>query len=104
MRMEKVKMNKPLLDHWNRTSVQPLRASSAKGLITGVCIGYFAKKVNSLGWGILFGPGSGDVSGIPGRRHNRTRPASIIISRSCCPAASSGRWSVSPRNDIKVVT
>ena len=29
--------------------------STFKGLITGVCIGYFAKKVNSLGLGILFG-------------------------------------------------
>src|SRR5258706_16398393 len=29
--------------------------STIKGLITGVCIGYFARKVNSLGLGILFG-------------------------------------------------
>lgn len=29
--------------------------STFKGLITGICIGYFAKKVNSLGLGILFG-------------------------------------------------
>ena len=28
---------------------------SIKGLITGICIGYFAKKVNSLPLGILFG-------------------------------------------------
>jgi hypothetical protein len=29
--------------------------STVKGLITGVCIGYFAKKVNSLALGVLFG-------------------------------------------------
>jgi len=29
--------------------------STIKGLITGICIGYFAKKVNSLPLGILFG-------------------------------------------------
>jgi hypothetical protein len=29
--------------------------STIKGLITGVCIGYFARKVNSLPLGILFG-------------------------------------------------
>jgi hypothetical protein len=29
--------------------------STFKGIIAGVCIGWFAKKVNSLAWGILFG-------------------------------------------------
>ncbi|MBZ5590972.1 MAG: hypothetical protein LAP39_01960 [Acidobacteriia bacterium] len=29
--------------------------STVKGLITGICIGYFAKKVNSLPLGVLFG-------------------------------------------------
>jgi hypothetical protein len=29
--------------------------STFKGLVTGICIGYFARKVNSLGLGILFG-------------------------------------------------
>jgi hypothetical protein len=29
--------------------------SMIKGIIAGVCIGYFAKKVHSLGLGILFG-------------------------------------------------
>lgn len=29
--------------------------STIKGLIAGVLIGYFAKKVNSLPWGIVFG-------------------------------------------------
>jgi hypothetical protein len=29
--------------------------STFKGLITGICAGYFAKKVHSLGLGILFG-------------------------------------------------
>jgi len=29
--------------------------STVKGLITGICIGYFAKKVNSLAMGIFFG-------------------------------------------------
>jgi hypothetical protein len=33
--------------------------STLKGLITGVLIGYFAKKVNSLPLGILFGLGVG---------------------------------------------
>jgi hypothetical protein len=29
--------------------------STVKGLIAGVCIGLFARKVNSLPWGIVFG-------------------------------------------------
>lgn len=29
--------------------------STIKGLITGICIGYFAKKVHSLALGIVFG-------------------------------------------------
>ena len=29
--------------------------STFKGLVVGVCSGYFAKKVNSLPWGIVFG-------------------------------------------------
>ena|SRR5579863_10404975 len=33
--------------------------STIKGLITGICIGYFAKKVRSLPLGILFGLGVG---------------------------------------------
>ena len=33
--------------------------STAKGLIAGICIGYFAKKVNSLPWGVVFGLGVG---------------------------------------------
>jgi hypothetical protein len=33
--------------------------STVKGLIAGVCIGYFAKKVNSLPWGVVFGLGVG---------------------------------------------
>lgn len=35
--------------------------STIKGLITGVCIGFFARKVNSLPLGILFGLGVGLV-------------------------------------------
>jgi len=35
--------------------------STVKGLITGVLIGYFARKVNSLPLGILFGLGIGLV-------------------------------------------
>jgi len=35
--------------------------STVKGLITGVLIGYFARKVNSLPFGILFGLGVGLV-------------------------------------------
>jgi hypothetical protein len=34
-------------------------ASTIKGLITGVLIGFFARKVNSLALGILFGLGVG---------------------------------------------
>jgi hypothetical protein len=33
--------------------------STIKGLVTGVCIGYFARKVNSLPLGTLFGLGVG---------------------------------------------
>jgi len=33
--------------------------STVKGVIAGVCIGWFAKKVHSLPWGILFGLGVG---------------------------------------------
>jgi hypothetical protein len=33
--------------------------STIKGIIAGVCIGYFAKKVNSLWLGVLFGLGVG---------------------------------------------
>jgi|SRR6516165_7624183 hypothetical protein len=29
--------------------------STIKGLIAGVCIGWFARRVNSLAWGIVFG-------------------------------------------------
>src|SRR6266550_7329998 len=35
--------------------------STVKGLITGMLIGYFARKVNSLALGILFGLGVGLV-------------------------------------------
>jgi len=33
--------------------------STAKGIIAGVLIGWFARKVNSLPWGIVFGLGIG---------------------------------------------
>jgi hypothetical protein len=33
--------------------------STFKGLIAGLSIGFFSKKVNSLGWGVLFGLGVG---------------------------------------------
>jgi hypothetical protein len=33
--------------------------STFKGVIAGVCIGWFAKKVNSLLWGVVFGLGVG---------------------------------------------
>ncbi len=35
--------------------------STVKGLIAGVLIGWFARKVNSLAWGIIFGLGVGLV-------------------------------------------
>src|SRR5260370_13476905 len=49
--------------------------STIKGLITGVCIGYFARKVNSLGLGILFGLAVGMflaflVAPMPNPAHN----------------------------------
>ena len=48
------------LSAWFYPEVRPqimgiVIGSTFKGLITGVCIGYFARKVNSLGLGILFG-------------------------------------------------
>jgi MFS family permease len=33
--------------------------STIKGLITGILIGWFARKVNSLAWGVVFGLGVG---------------------------------------------
>jgi MFS family permease len=33
--------------------------STLKGVIAGVCIGWFAKKVHSLPWGMVFGLGVG---------------------------------------------
>lgn len=33
--------------------------STFKGMIAGICIGWFAKKVNSLAWGVAFGLGVG---------------------------------------------
>ena len=38
--------------------------STVKGLIAGVLIGYFARKVNSLALGIIFGLGRGTAAGI----------------------------------------
>jgi MFS family permease len=35
--------------------------STIKGLIAGVLIGWFARKVNSLFWGIVFGTGVGMI-------------------------------------------
>ncbi len=71
-------MNKPLfglilggvlgildgLTAWFTPEVRPqilgiVIGSTFKGLIAGVCIGWFAKKVNSLPLGILFGLGVG---------------------------------------------
>ena len=58
--------------------------STVKGLIAGILIGYFAKKVNSLPLGLLFGLGIGlllayAVAAMPNPRANTT------ISKSCCP-------------------
>ena len=39
--------------------VQIVWGSTVKGLIAGILIGYFARKVNSLALGILFGLGVG---------------------------------------------
>src|SRR5258705_2787816 len=38
---------------------QIVLGSTVKGLIAGILIGYFARKVNSLAWGIVFGLGVG---------------------------------------------
>jgi hypothetical protein len=35
--------------------VEIVVGSTIKGLVTGICIGYFAKKVHSLALGIVFG-------------------------------------------------
>jgi len=56
--------------------------STFKGLITGVtgvCIGYFAKKVNSLGLGILFGLAVGMFFGIPGRGHAEPGRQALLL-------------------------
>jgi hypothetical protein len=48
------------LSAWFYPEVRPLIigiviGSSVKGIITGLAIGFFSRKVNSLGWGIVFG-------------------------------------------------
>jgi hypothetical protein len=40
--------------------------STIKGIIAGICIGYFARKVRSLPLGIVFGLGRGIDSGLCG--------------------------------------
>jgi hypothetical protein len=52
------------LTAWFTPEVRPqvlaiVIGSTLKGIIAGVCIGWFAKKVNSLPLGILFGLGVG---------------------------------------------
>jgi hypothetical protein len=52
------------LSAWFTPAVRPeilgiVMGSTVKGLIAGVLIGYFARKVNSLGLGIIFGLGVG---------------------------------------------
>jgi hypothetical protein len=59
--------------------------STFKGLITGVLIGYFAKKVNSLPLGVIFGLAVGLI--LASWQPCRIRPANTIISKSCCRAA-----------------
>ena len=61
--------------------------STVKGLIAGILIGYFAKKVNSLPLGLLFGLGIGlllayAVAAMP------DPAASTTISKSCSRAGS----------------
>jgi len=53
--------------------------STFKGLIAGVCIGYFARKVNSLGLGILFGLAVGMFFGIPGRGHAEPGRQALLL-------------------------
>ena len=61
--------------------------STVKGLIAGVLIGYFAKKVNSLPLGLLFGLGIGLLLAY-GSRPCRIPQANITTSRSCFRAES----------------
>ncbi len=60
--------------------------STIKGIIAGVLIGFFAKKVNSLPLGIVFGLASDWRSRLRSRRC-LTLTDSTITSRSCFPEA-----------------
>jgi len=91
----------PELYYRGRTRSWESLGSTFKGLITGVCIGYFAKKVSSSGLGIS-GTGGGDVlhswCAMPNGRQ-------ALLFRDLLPGqAFKGRWSVSQHNDIKVAT
>src|ERR1700687_1674613 len=60
--------------------------STLKGLIAGILIGYFAKKVDSLPLGLLFGLSVGCCWRTQSRPC-RTPRASTTISKSCCREA-----------------
>ena len=60
--------------------------STIKGLIAGVAAGIFARKVNSVPLGILFGL----AVGCSPRHSSSPTCNTATISRLCCPAASSG--------------
>ena len=52
------------LTAWFTPAVRPMLGaivvgSTMKGLVAGVLTGWFARKVNSLGWGLIFGLGIG---------------------------------------------
>jgi|GEM_PF-3347651 len=63
--------------------------STIKGLVTGLAIGFFARKVHSLPLGILFGLAVGLLLALRWRLC-RWPPASTTTSRSCCRAPSWG--------------
>ena len=53
--------------------------STIKGLIAGVLIGYFAKKVNSLPLGIVFGLGNRIVAGVWCGRDSESRRQALLF-------------------------
>jgi|HubBroStandDraft_6_1064221.scaffolds.fasta_scaffold813639_2 hypothetical protein len=59
--------------------------STFKGMIAGICIGWFSKKVNSLPLGLVFGLGVGMLLPTPSPRCPSLQEITIT-SKSCCPA------------------
>ena len=77
---------------WFTPEVRPEMAtiivgSTFKGLVGGILIGFFARKVKSLPLGILFGLAIGALLAKPSPRCPTPSPESTTISRSFCRAA-----------------